>query len=114
MQGDMRRHIFKHLQKLPNSFFDNNKTGDIMSRIINDLMDISELAHHGPEDLFISIVMLIGSFVILCTINVPLTLLIFAFIPVIVWFTLYQRKKMNKAFLDTKVETGAVNANLTK
>lgn len=60
MQGDMRRYIFKHLQKLPNSFFDNNKTGDIMSRIINDLMDISELAHHGPEDLFISIVMLIG------------------------------------------------------
>lgn len=112
MQGDMRRNIFKHLQRLPNSFFDNNKTGDIMSRIINDLMDISELAHHGPEDLFISIVMLIGSFIILCNINIPLTLLIFAFIPVIVWFTLYERKKMNKAFLDTKVETGAVNANL--
>lgn len=112
MQGDMRRHIFKHLQKLPNKFFDNNKTGDIMSRIINDLMDISELAHHGPEDLFISVVMLVGSFIILCTINVPLTILIFAFIPVIVWFTLYQRKKMNKAFLETKVETGAVNASL--
>jgi len=112
MQGDMRRHIFKHLQKLPNSFFDNNKTGDIMSRIINDLMDISELAHHGPEDLFISIVMLIGSFIILCTINVPLTLLIFIFIPIIVCFTLYERKKMNKAFLDNKVETGAVNASL--
>ena len=112
MQGDMRRNIFKHLQRLPNSFFDNNKTGDIMSRIINDLMDISELAHHGPEDLFISIVMLIGSFVILCTINIPLTILIFAFIPIIVWFTLHQRKKMNKAFLETKVETGAVNASL--
>lgn len=112
MQGDMRRNIFKHLQRLPNSFFDNNKTGDIMSRIINDLMDISELAHHGPEDLFISIVMLIGSFVILCTINIPLTILIFAFIPLIVWFTLHQRKKMNKAFLETKVETGAVNASL--
>jgi len=112
MQGDMRRHIFKHLQKLPNSFFDNNKTGDIMSRIINDLMDISELAHHGPEDLFISIIMLLGSFAILCTINVPLTILIFLFIPFTVWFTLHQRKKMNKAFLETKVETGAVNANL--
>lgn len=112
MQGDMRRHIFRHLQRLPNSFFDNNKTGDIMSRIINDLMDISELAHHGPEDLFISIVMLIGSFAILCTINIPLTILIFAFIPFIVLFTLYQRKKMNKAFLETKVETGAVNASL--
>jgi len=112
MQGDMRRHIFRHLQKLPNSFFDNNKTGDIMSRIINDLMDISELAHHGPEDLFISIVMLIGSFAILCTINIPLTILIFAFIPFIVWFTLHQRKRMNKAFFETKVETGVVNASL--
>lgn len=112
MQADMRRNIFKHLQKLPNSFFDNNKTGDIMSRIINDLMDISELAHHGPEDLFISIVMLIGSFIILSTINIPLTILIFAFIPFIVWFTLHQRKKMKKAFLETKVETGAVNASL--
>ena len=112
MQGDMRRHIFRHLQKLPNSFFDNNKTGDIMSRIINDLMDISELAHHGPEDLFISIVMLMGSFAILFTINIPLTILIFAFVPFIVWFTLHQRKKMNKAFLETKVETGAVNASL--
>ena len=112
MQGDMRRDVFNHLQKLPNSYFDNNKTGDIMSRIINDLMDISELAHHGPEDLFISIVMLIGSFIILCTINIPLTVLVFAFIPFIVWFTLYQRRKMSKAFLATKVETGKVNANL--
>ncbi|CAI3576084.1 MULTISPECIES: ABC transporter ATP-binding protein [Clostridium] len=112
MQGDMRSKIFNHLQKLPNSFFDSNKTGDIMSRIINDLMDISELAHHGPEDIFISIIMLVGSFIFLSTINLPLTLLIFAFIPLIVWFTLYQRKRMNKAFLNSKVETGAVNANL--
>lgn len=112
MQGDMRKNIFTHLQKLPNSFFDNNKTGDIMSRIINDLMDISELAHHGPEDLFISIVMLIGSFIILCTINISLTLLIFAFVPFIIWFTLFERNKMNKAFFDTKVKTGLVNANL--
>ena len=108
MQGDMRSKIFNHLQKLPNSFFDSNKTGDIMSRIINDLMDISELAHHGPEDIFISIIMLAGSFIFLSTINLPLTLLIFAFIPLIVWFTLYQRKRMNKAFLNSKVETGAV------
>ncbi|GAA0075741.1 ABC transporter ATP-binding protein [Clostridium sp. CTA-5] len=112
MQADMRRDVFKHLQRLPNKYFDNNKTGDIMSRIINDLMDISELAHHGPEDIFISIVMLIGSFIILCTINIPLTLIIFVFIPPIVIFTMFQRKRMNKAFLDTKVETGAVNANL--
>lgn len=112
MQGDMRREIFNHLQRLPNRFFDNTKTGDVMSRIINDLMDISELAHHGPEDLFISAVMLVGSFIILCTINVPLTVIIFAFIPLIVIFTMKQRKRMNAAFLKTRVETGAVNANL--
>ena len=112
MQGDMRRNIFSHIQRLPNKFFDNNKTGDIMSRIINDLMDISELAHHGPEDLFISVVMLIGSFIILCTINIPLTLIIFAFIPIIVIFTIKQRRRMKNAFLETRIETGAVNANL--
>ena len=69
MQGDMRSEVFTHLQKLPNSYFDNNKSGVTMSRIINDLMDISELAHHGPEDLFISFVMLLGSFIILLNIE---------------------------------------------
>jgi ATP-binding cassette subfamily B protein len=112
MQGDMRREIFSHIQRLPNKYFDNNKTGDIMSRIINDLMDISELAHHGPEDLFISLVMLLGSFGVLCTINIPLTLIIFAFIPIIVIFTMKQRKRMNKSFLKTRVETGVVNSSL--
>ena len=112
MQGDMRRTVFSHLQKLPSKYFDNTKTGDIMSRIINDLQDISELAHHGPEDLFISIVMLIGSFVILSNINLSLTLIIFAFIPVIVIFTMYQRKRMSRAFLKTRVETGKVNSSL--
>lgn len=112
MQADMREKVFTHLQKLPNSYFDNNKTGVIMSRIINDLMDISELAHHGPEDLFISIVMLIGSFFILLDINVTLTLMVFMVIPFVVWFAAYQRKKMNKAFMETRVETGSVNATL--
>lgn len=112
MQGDMRRDLFTHLQKLPNSYFDNNKTGDIMSRIVNDLNDISELAHHGPEDLFISLIMLIGSFLILVNIDVTLTLIIFAFIPVIVIFTFIQRKRMHKAFLKTREETGFVNATL--
>ena len=65
MQGDMRRDMFRHLQKLPLSFFDENKTGNIMSRIINDLFDVSELAHHGPENLFLCVVMFIGSFTIM-------------------------------------------------
>ena len=80
MQADMRNTVFAHLQKLPNRYFDNNKTGVIMSRIINDLMDITELAHHGPEDIFISGMMFIGSFIILCSINVPLTVIIFLFL----------------------------------
>lgn len=112
MQGDMRRNIFSHIQRLPNKFFDENKTGDIMSRIINDLMDISELAHHGPEDLFISFVMLIGTFIILCTINIPLTLILFAFIPIIIIFTIKQRKRMKQGSLETRIEIGAVNASL--
>ena len=112
MQGDMRRDLFKHLQKLPCNYFDNNKTGDIMSRIVNDLMDISELAHHGPEDLFISIVMITGSFIILCTINIPLTLITFAFVPLIVLFTWKKKTRMMNAFMETRVKTGEINATL--
>lgn len=112
MQGDMRKDMFSHLQKLPNSYFDNNKVGDLMSRMINDLMDISELAHHGPEDLFISIIMLVGSFIYLSTINIKLTLIIFAFIPFIVLYTIKQKNRMMKSFMETRVETSEVNANL--
>lgn len=112
MQGDMRKDMFLHMQKLPNTYFDNNKTGDLMSRMINDLMEISELAHHGPEDLFLSLVMLIGSFIVLCTINIPLTLIIFSFIPFIVLFTWKQKTKMMDAFMETRVETSEVNSTL--
>lgn len=112
MQADMREDMFKHLQQLPNSYFDNNRTGDLMSRMINDLMEISELAHHGPEDLFISIIMLVGSFTVLCTINVPLTLIVFVFVPFIVLFTWKKRDKMNNAFMETRVETSDVNSTL--
>ncbi|HHX62397.1 MAG TPA: ABC transporter ATP-binding protein [Epulopiscium sp.] len=112
MQAHMRRDIFRHLQKLPFSFFDENKTGVIMSRIINDLMDITELAHHGPEDVFVSSIMLIGSFIILSTINLPLTLIIFAFIPLLIWFSIHKRVKMSEAFKATRVEVAEVNASL--
>ena len=112
MQSDMRKDMFMRLQKLPNTYFDNNKTGDLMSRMMNDLMEISELAHHGPEDLFISAVMIIGSFIVLCTINIPLTLIIFAFIPFIVFFTWKQKHRMKSVFMETRVETSAVNSNL--
>lgn len=112
IQADMRRDVFQRLQKLPFSYFDEHKTGSIMSRIINDLMDISELAHHGPEDLFLSLVLLVGSFVILCTINVPLTLIVFAVLPVIVFFAIKMRKSMMESFTATRVEIAEVNANL--
>ncbi|MHB9925427.1 ABC transporter ATP-binding protein [Clostridium botulinum] len=112
IQADMRKRVFNHLQTLPFTYFDENKTGVIMSRIINDLMEISELAHHGPEDLFISIIMLIGSFIILCTINIPLTIISFIFIPILVWFSMKNRLKMEKAFMDSRVKIGDLNAEL--
>jgi ATP-binding cassette subfamily B protein len=112
MQADMRRDVFHKLQRLPFSYFDETKTGTIMSRIMNDLMDISELAHHGPEDLFISIISLLGAFVILCTINIPLTLIIFVVIPPIVWFSIKMRRSMSEAFTKTRVEIAEVNASL--
>jgi len=112
MQYDMRKDIFYHLQTLSFSFFDENKTGHIMSRIINDLMEVSELAHHGPEDLFISIVMIIGSFISLCTINVQLTLIIFSFIPFLIWFTLVKRKKLGEVFGEVRKKVADVNSRL--
>lgn len=112
LQYDMRKEVFAHLQTLPFSYFDDNKTGNIMSRIVNDLMDISELAHHGPEDLFISIVMLMGSFALLCAINIKLTLIVFACIPVIIIFTMTKRMKMSKAFYDVRKKIALVNTKL--
>lgn len=112
MQADMRRDVFTHLQKLPFSYFDEHKTGVIMSRIVNDLMDISEFAHHGPEDLFISAVTIIGSFIILCTVNVPLTLLTFIMIPFLVLFIVKKRTAMTVAFRKNRIEIAEVNANL--
>ena len=112
MQADMRRDVFKRLQKLPFSFFDEHKTGSLMSRVVNDLMDISELAHHGPEDLFLSLITIIGAFVLLCTINVPLTIIIFIFVPIMVAFSVYIRREMNAAFLLTRQEMAEINANL--
>lgn len=112
MQGDMRRDIYSHLQNLPIKYFDQNQTGSIMSRIVNDLMDISELAHHGPEDLFISIVTIFGSFMFLSRINLELTLIIFLILIILVVFAIAQRKKMQQAFLKTREKTSIINSNL--
>ena len=112
MQADMRRDVFEHLQKLPFSYFDEHKTGVIMSRIVNDLMDISEFAHHGPEDLFISLVSVVGSFIILCTINIPLTLITFAVLPFLILFVVKKRTAMTIAFRKTRIEIAEVNDSL--
>lgn len=112
MQANMRKDVFKHLQDLPFVFFDENKTGNLTSRIINDLMEVSELAHHGPEDLFISLVMIIGSFGVLSTINLPLTLIVFSVVPVIVIFSMRLRVRMSDTFMETRVTIGEVNATL--
>ncbi|MBP7279756.1 MAG: ABC transporter ATP-binding protein [Sedimentibacter sp.] len=112
MQAHMRKDIFEHLQDLPFVFFDENKTGTLSSRIINDLMDISELAHHGPEDLFISLVMLIGSFIMLSTINLPLSLIVFSVVPLLLIVAMKLRLKMEDAFMETRVMIGEVNATI--
>lgn len=112
MQADMRRDLFMRLEKMPFSFFDENETGTIMSRMVNDLMDLSELAHHGPEDLFFSFAILIGAFIYLCTINVSLTLIIFVFVPIIAIFSIKKRKKMHEAFLESRKKVGVINATL--
>jgi len=112
MQADMRREVFCHMQKLPFSFFDANKTGSLMSRIVNDLMDVSELAHHGPENIFTSAVMLVASFIILCSINLWLTIGIFLLIPFLIFFANSMRGRMGRAFTKTREEIAGVNANL--
>ncbi len=112
MQADMRRDLFAHLQKLPFSFYDENKSGAIMSRLVNDLFEVSELAHHGPEDLFLSVVMFVGSFLILSTISLPLTLIIFAVVPFIVFFAVKMRGRMDAAFKRNREQIAEVNANI--
>lgn len=112
MQAQMRREMFAHLQLLPYSFFDNKETGKIMSRMTNDLMDVSELAHHGPENIFISGAMIIGSFMYLCTINLNLTLIIFACVPVMLTIAIFLRKRMRDAFMETRKSIAVINADL--
>ncbi len=112
MQADMRRDMFAHLEKLPFSYFDNNKTGSLMSRLTGDLFDVSELAHHGPEDLLISAILLVGSFILMVTINPWLTLIIFCLVPLLVLITLRKRGEMTAAFRQSKEEMGEINAGL--
>ena len=112
MQADMRRDLFAHLEALPCRFYDNHKTGALMSRLTNDLFDVSELAHHGPEDLFISVILFIGSFTMMVRIDLLLTLLVFAVLPPMVIFMIHERRKMRQAFMKSREETAEINAGL--
>ena len=112
MESDMRRDLFRHLQKLPFRFYDKNRTGQLMSRVVNDLFEVVELAHHGPEDLFISLVTLVGAFIILLTIQWKLALVVFALVPLIVWFTARRRRKMSAASRQVKEQTAGINADI--
>lgn len=110
MQSQMRVDLFSHLQKLPFSFYDNNETGRIMTRITSDLFEVSELAHHGPENLLISSVMIVFSFVYLLTIDPWLTLIIFICVPILVVVSLKLRKAMKSAFDDRRKSNAVINA----
>ena len=110
MQAQMRRDMFDHLEKLPFSFYDNHETGKIMSRLTNDLQDISELAHHGPENVIISSITIITSFVYLSTIHFTMTIVVFACVPLLVLIALVMRKKMREAFMKSRISIAAINA----
>lgn len=110
MEADMRRNLFSHLQKLSFSYYDDANTGKLMSRVTNDLFDISELAHHGPEDLFISALKIIGSVAIMLTMNVKLTLILLMLISLIIVFTTIYNRKMRAIFADNRKKIAAINA----
>lgn len=112
MQAQMRSDMFRHLEKLPYSFYDNNETGKIMSRMTTDLWEISELAHHGPENLLISGITIIVSFIYLFTINIPLTLIIFACVPFLILIAVLLRKRMRNAFMESRKSVADINASL--
>ncbi len=112
MQAQMRSDMFNHLEKLPYKFFDSNETGKIMSRMTNDLMEISELAHHGPENLLISGIMITLSFAYLSTINIWLTLIIFSCVPILVLVSFFCRKRMREAFTESRKSIAVINASL--
>lgn len=110
MQAQMRTDLFRHLQRLPYSFYDNNETGRIMTRITSDLFEVCELAHHGPENLLISSVMIILSFSYLMSIDWILTLIIFACVPVLTVVTIHFRREMRRAFDDRRKSNATINA----
>lgn len=110
IQAKMRSDLFNHLEKLPFSFYDENETGSIMSRMTSDLFEVCELAHHGPENIITSGVMILLSFGYLCSINIPLTLIIFICVPILMFVSFHYRRRMKQAFKDRRVSNAEINA----
>ena len=112
MEGDMRRELFEHYQKLSFRFYDDQRTGQLMSRLTNDLLSLAEFYHHAPEDYLIYAVKFIGALIILFRINVPLTLAVFVFVPILTLYSLYFNKKLNALFKRNKERIADVNAQV--
>ena len=112
IQADMRKALFRHIERLSFAFFDENKTGSVMSRLTSDLFEVSELAHHGPEDLFNSCLSIVGSLVMLTTINGWLALAVLLYIPLMVLFAGFARTKMNTAFTNSRKRVAELNAEI--
>ncbi|WP_294517870.1 ABC transporter ATP-binding protein [uncultured Pseudoflavonifractor sp.] len=112
MEADIRQDLFGHMQDLSFSFYDKNRTGQLMSRVTGDLFEITELAHHGPEDLFISVVTLAGAFIIMLTIRWELALIVFAVVPLFALFTIFQRKRMMRCSTEVKAKLAGINGEV--
>jgi ATP-binding cassette subfamily B protein len=112
MESDMRDELFAHYQKLSFSFYDDHKTGQLMTRLTNDLESLSEFYHHGPEDVLIATLKYVGTFIILLTINVPLTLILFLTMPFVLAYSLYTNKRLNRAMRASRDRIGDINAQV--
>ena len=112
VESNMRSDMFSHLMKLSHNYYDSAKVGQIMSRISNDLFDITEFAHHGPEELFICTIKIIGSFIILSSVNLYLTLIIFALLPIMMLSVIFFRKSMKNAFKKQREQIGELNSQV--
>lgn len=112
IERDMRRDLFDHYEKLSFSYYDKNNTGQMMSKLVSDLFDISEFAHHGPENLFISLIKIVGSFIFLFLINWLLALPLLALVVLMIFFSYHQNRRMRATFMDNRRKIGDINSRL--
>ena len=112
MERDMRQQLFDHYEKLSFSYYDQNNSGQMMSKLVSDLFDISEFAHHGPENLFISLVKIVGSFVFLFLINWRLAIVLALLVLCMIFFSVRQNRRMQETFMENRKKIGDVNASL--